>query len=85
MVFERFSSIAVGCGRRGIRSTCVQVQALTRGGIARFRNNFALLGDDMGASKISSSALFLNRAFRSGFGAIFGAFLRFMVVWHRFR
>ena len=32
----RFFSIAVGCGRRGIRSTCVQVHVPTHGGIARF-------------------------------------------------
>ena len=36
VVFERLHRIAVGCGRRGIRSTCVQVHVSTRGGIARF-------------------------------------------------
>ena len=36
VVFERFGSIVVGCGRRGIRSTYVQERVPTCVGIARF-------------------------------------------------
>ena len=54
-----------------------------------FRGGFGAIlrfwEDGVGASKIFSCALFLNRSFHGGFGAIFGAFLRLIVVSHEIR